>query len=73
MATFNPDGTVDSNPNGYIFAERDSPQWDAVWQALIATGRNPKEYMLMHGTPWRGHVEWGFKHTDTRKYIYVTV
>ncbi len=60
------------NPNGYIFAERGSKEWDAAWAAFIASGRNPEEFMLMHGEPRRGRVEWGFKHIDNRKYIYVT-
>ena len=63
---------TNDNPHGYIFAERDSAQWNAAWKALIAAGCNPDEYMLMHGESKGDNVSWGFKCIDTRKYTYVT-
>lgn len=61
------------NPHGYIFAERGSTEWDTAWDALIATGRDPSNYMLMHGEPKDDVVSWGFKQVDTREYVYVEV
>lgn len=59
------------NPHGYIFADRGSQEWDGAWQALIATGRSPEEYMLMHGETCTDGTRWGFKHIHSREYAYV--
>lgn len=61
------------NPHGYIFAERGSSQWDAAWDALMAAGHGPEQFMLMHGEPKGETISWGFKHVATREYLYVEV
>lgn len=61
------------NEHGYIFAERDSEEWNTAWQALANTGRKLEQYMLMHGEPDGESTRWGFKHIHTRKYTYVIV
>ena len=65
--------TTTDNPHGYIFAERGTPEWDSAWNALIAAGHKPEQYMLMHGEPQGSSVSWGFKNIDTRHYVTVTV
>ncbi len=52
--------------DGLHIVDRDSPEWRRAWAALIATGEDPEDYMLMHASE-----VWSFKHKDSRQYFEV--
>ena len=63
------------NEFGDVIYEREDPEFDAAWKALIARHYNPTQWMYMYSRPAQhgAPLSHAFKNSVTRKYIYIDV